>query len=372
MRYVVAIGGLVVLIGLLVAIKFTQISGLMKMGKDMQAAGPPPEVVGTAVATEATWEDTVASVGTVSALKGVQVSNDAAGVVTAIRFDSGAIVKQGDILVELDSNVERAQMSALQARRELANTNAGRTRALVASNSIAKSQLDNDEALVKSSASDLSALQAQIARKVVRAPFSGKLGIRQINLGQYLNPGTNITTLESLDGLFVDFNLPQQSLSDVAVGSTIHVSFEDDGSGDAGAPIDGTVKAVDPAIDPITRTIKVRAAVPENVSAKLRSGMFANVELVLPKQRKYTIMPITGVTHASFGDSIYVVENKKARQAFVKTGPIRGDFIAILDGVKPGDEVVTAGAFKLRNGAGVTINNSVDAGVSLNPHPENH
>lgn len=370
MRYVVAIVGLLVVVGILVAIKGSQISGLMKMGDDMKKAGPPPEVVATYKATEETWDDTISSVGTVSALKGVQVSNDQPGLVTAIRFESGQVVKQGDILVELDSNVERAQLAAMEARRELANTNAGRTRALVASNSIPKSQLDSDEAMVKSSASDLSSLQAQIARKTVRAPFSGKLGIRQVNVGQYLNPGTNITTLESLDGLFVDFNIPQQNLSDVAVGSKVHVAFEDEGDGGAG--FDGTVKAVDPAIDPVTRAIKVRAEIPSAQAKTLRSGMFANVELVLPQQKKYVIMPVNGVMHASYGNSVYIIENKKARQAFVRTGPTHGDFIAILDGLKPGDEVATAGAYKLRNGAGVNVNNSVDAGASENPHPENH
>ncbi|MDB4947074.1 MAG: putative Co/Zn/Cd efflux system rane fusion protein [Labilithrix sp.] len=368
MRYLVAVGGLLLVVGLLVAIKFTQISGLIKMGKEMEKAGPPPEVVSTAVAKEDTWEGTVSAVGTISAVKGVQVSNDAPGVVTAIRFDSGQVVKQGDILVELDSNVERAQIAALEARRELASTNAGRTRALVASNSIPKSQLDSDEALVKSSQSDLSALQAQIARKVVRAPFSGRLGIRAINVGQYLNPGTAITTLESMNDLFVDFSLPQQNLADIHEGSVIHVRLE--GEADASAPFDGVVKAVDPTIDPMTRTIKARATLPAN--DKLRAGMFANVELVLPQQKKLVIMPVIGVAHASFGDSVFIVENGKARQTFVRTGASRGDFVAILDGVKPGDEVVTAGAFKLRNGSGVTVNNTVALPASTAPRPENH
>lgn len=367
MRYVVVIGGLLLLVGLLVAIKFTQISGLIHRGKEMAKAGPPPEVVSTALAKEETWENSLSSVGTISPVRGVAVSNEAPGVVTAIRFDSGAIVKQGDVLVELDSSVERAQLAAVEARKDLANVNAGRSRALVASNSIAKAQLDNDEALVKSSASDLGALQAQIARKTVRAPFAGRLGIRAINLGQYLNPGTPITSLEAMDSVFVDFTLPQQNLGDVAVGSVVHITLE----GDAGAPFEGVVKAVDPAIDPTTRSIKLRAALP-NLKETLRPGMFANVSVVLPQQRSYVTVPATAVVHASFGDSVFIVENKKARQQFVRTSGSRGDFVAIADGVKAGQEVVTAGAFKLHNGGGVTVNNSLPSNPQLAPRPENH
>ncbi len=367
MRYVVAIGGLLLLVGALVAIKFTQISGLIKMGKEMEKAGPPPEVVSTAIAKRDTWMSALTSVGTISPFKGVAVSNEAAGVVTAIRFESGAVVKQGDVLVELDSNVERAQLAALVARRDLAVVNAGRSRALVASNSIPKAQLDNDEAMVKASQSDLGALQAQVARKIVRAPFAGRLGIRAINVGQYLNPGTTITSLESMDSVFVDFTLPQQNLGDVAVGSVVHVTLE----GDAGAPFEGVVKAVDPAIDPTTRSIKVRAGIP-NQKEELRAGMFANVSVVLPEQKSYVTVPATGVVHAPFGDSVFIVEDKKARQQFVKTAGSRGDFVAIADGVKAGQEIVTAGAFKLRNGSGVTVNNSVPQNPQLAPTPENH
>ena len=367
MRYVVAVGGLILLVGALVAIKFTQISGLMKMGQEAEQAGPPPEVVSTAVAKQDTWESALTSVGTISPFKGVSVSNDAPGLVTAIRFESGAIVKQGDVLVELDSNVERAQLAAVQARKELAAVNAGRSRALIASSSIPKAQLDNDEALVKSSESDVSALQAQIARKTVRAPFSGRLGIRAVNLGQYLNPGTTITSLESMDSVFVDFALPQQNLRDVAVGSVVHITLE----GDASVPFEGVVKAVDPAIDATTRSIKVRASIP-NQKEELRPGMFANVSVVLAEQKSYVTVPATGVVHASYGDSVFIVEDKKARQQFVKTAGSRGDFVAILDGVKAGQEIVTAGAFKLRNGAGVTVNNTLPQNPQLAPRPVNH
>jgi membrane fusion protein (multidrug efflux system) len=384
MRYVVSIGALLLVIAALVAVKGTQIGSLIKMGKEMEKAGPPPEVVATAVSKEDAWESTLSAVGTIAPVKGVSLSNDAPGVVSAIHFDSGATVKQGDVLVELDSNVERAQLASVEARRELARLNVGRSRALVASDSIPKAQLDTDESLVKSSQSDLVALQAQIARKIVRAPFSGKLGIRAINIGQYLAPGTTITSLEALESVFVDFTLPQQNLADVAVGTKVRVTLE----GDAGAGYDGVVSAVDPAVDSATRAIRVRASVP-NATDKLRPGMFANVSVVLPEQKRFVSVPVPSVVHASYGDSIFIVEEKKdasgailkgadgkparvARQQFVRTGAHRGDFVAIADGVKPGQEVVVGGAFKLRNGAGVVVNNDVVPDSRLSPTPENH
>jgi membrane fusion protein (multidrug efflux system) len=383
MRYVVAIGALLLLIAGLVAVKGTQIGSLIKMGKEQEKAGPPPETIATAVSKEDAWESTLSAVGTIAPVKGVSLSNDAPGVVSAIHFDSGAVVKQGDVLVELDSNVERAQLASVEARRELARLNAGRSRALVASDSIPKAQLDNDEAVVKSSQSDLGALQAQIARKIVRAPFSGKLGIRAINIGQYLSPGTTISSLEAMDSVFVDFTLPQQNLADVAVGTKVRVTLE----GDAGAGYDGVVSAVDPAVDSATRAIRVRASVP-NTGDKLRPGMFANVSVVLPEQKRLVSVPAPAVVHASYGDSIFIVEEKKdpagvsvkgadgkpariARQQFVRTGMHRGDFVAIAEGVKPGQEVVVGGAFKLRNGAGVIVNNDVVPDMKLSPTPEN-
>ena len=384
MRYVVAIGALLLVIVALVAVKGTQIGSLIKMGKEQEKSGPPPEVVATSVSKEDTWESTLGAVGTIAPVKGVSLSNDAPGVVSAIHFDSGATVKQGDVLVELDSNVERAQLASAEARRELARLNAGRSRALVASDAIPKAQLDNDEAVVKSSQSDLGALQAQIARKIVRAPFSGKLGIRAINIGQYLSPGTTITSLEAMDSVFVDFTLPQQNLADVVVGTKVRVTLE----GDAGAGYDGVVSAVDPAVDSATRAIRVRASIP-NTQDKLRPGMFANVNVVLPEQKRLVSVPSPAVVHASYGDSIFIVEEKKdasgailkgadgkparvARQQFVRTGAHRGDFVAIAEGVKPGQEVVVGGAFKLRNGAGVVVNYDVVPDSRLSPTPANH
>jgi membrane fusion protein (multidrug efflux system) len=392
-RYLYVIAGLVVVVGILFAIKYKQISSLINFGKEAQKAGPPPEMVGTDLATTQNWEGTVTAVGSVASVKGVSVSNDAPGVVTRIGFESGQMVKEGQTLVELDTSVERTQLASAKARLELAQINVGRSRNLVASHAIAQSVLDNDEASLKAATTDIDQINAQIARKSIRAPFSGRLGIRNVNLGQYLNPGTPITVLEGVDAVYVDFSLPQQRLANIHVGMPVRISIETkDADDDAGAaappPMDGTISAVDPTVDATTRQMKLRAQLP-NGSDQLRPGMFVTVTVLLPVQGMETVVPQTAVVHASYGDSVFIVEDKKAddptakttatgqpiksaRQQFVREGEQRGDFVAILDGVQPGQEVITAGAFKLKNGSAVIIDNKVKANASLSPHPENH
>jgi membrane fusion protein (multidrug efflux system) len=382
-RYLLPILGLFVLVAALVAIKFTQISSLMNMGKEMSKAGPPPETVGTATAQTQSWEGTLSAVGSITAAKGVVVSNDAPGIVSHIYFESGAVVRQGQTLVDLDTSVERAQLASSRAKMDLATLTVNRSRALVKSNTIAQAQVDNDESLLKSTTTDANAIAAQIDRKIVRAPFSGRLGIREVNLGQYLNSGTRITVLEAIDTVYVDFTLPQQRLADLKIGMPVRVTIE----GATSPPRDGTITAVDPEIDSTTRTIKVRAAVP-NKEETLRPGMFANVSVVLPDQGNLVTVPATSLVHASYGDSVFVVEDKKddsagdsaspgakpakvARQQFVRVGASRGDFVAIVDGVTAGQDIVSAGAFKLRNGSSITVNNEVKVDPQLNPHPDN-
>jgi membrane fusion protein (multidrug efflux system) len=299
-------------------------------------------------------------------------------VVSAIRFDSGEVVKQGQVLLELDSSVERAQLASAQARRDLARLSADRSRALVKENVIARSQADSDDATLKSTSADAAALQAQIERKVVRAPFSGRLGIRQVNLGQYLTPGTAITVLQAVDAVYVDFTLPQQQLGAIAVGTPVQIHVDGPGPG---TPGEGAIAAIDPTLDAATRSIKVRAAV-GNKDDRFRPGMFVEVAVVLPGRRKLVAVPATAIVHASYGDSVFVVEDKPgdaagatagkvARQQFVRTGESRGDFVGLVEGLKAGQEVVVAGAFKLRNGAGVVVNNSVKLDPKLQPQVEN-
>ena len=372
-RYLVAALVLVVVIAGLAGIKVTQIKNLIAAGEAFAQMGPPPETVSTARSVEQVWENRIASVGTIATGRGVTVANDAAGVVSAIKFESGAEVKKGQVLVELDSSVERAQLQATLARRDLAKVQAGRTRALVDQGAIPESNLDNDAATLKGAAADVAALQAQIERKVIRAPFEGRIGIRQVNLGQYLNPGTAIAVLQATEGVFVDFTLPQEQLPVIRVGTVVRIN-----DSSPGPKATATVSAIDPTLDAVTRSIKVRASVNDQDPA-LSPGMFVTVAVVLPEKQKVVIIPATAVVHASFGDSIFAVAepdagqpHKKAVQKFVKLGESRGDFVAITEGLNAGEEVVTSGAFKLRNGAGLTINNDVKGiDPKLDPRPEN-
>jgi membrane fusion protein, multidrug efflux system len=382
MRYVFPILGLLLIVGVLGGIKFKQISSLIQFGKAAEAAGPPPEAVGTDKAQNLVWEGTLSAVGSVVAERGVTVSNEVAGVITKIHFESGDTAKKGQVLVELDSSVERAGLATALARRELALSNVQRTRKLAQSSTVTLAKVDQDESALKTSDAEIAQLRAQIDRKTVRAPFTGKLGIREVNLGQYLNPGTKLTTLEALDSVFVDFTLPQQVLQDVKQGMPVHLKV----AGETTLEADGLVAAIDPSVDASTRTIRVRASVP-NPGQKLRPGMFVDVGVVLPARGSVVAIPVTAVVRASYGDSVFVIEAPKgdakpagppgvpvkvARQQFVRLGEERGDFVAVLDGVKPGEEVASAGAFKLRNGATVLVNNSVKPGANVAPTPENH
>jgi membrane fusion protein, multidrug efflux system len=375
MRYLLVIIGLVLLIGGLVAVKGSQISMLMGMGEAMKKAGPPPEVVSTTVAQKQEWESTLSAVASVVTARGVALSNDAPGLVSRIHFESGQTVKQGQVLVELDTSVERAQLASLRAKRDLAEISAKRSTALASSGAVAQSQVDADASSFKSLTADAGALSAQIARKVIRAPFSGKLGIRQVNLGQYLGPGTTVTTLEAEKSMFIDFALPQKDLSQLQNGMPVRALLST-----SSQPLaEGVISAIDPAVDPLTRNIKVRATLPGNED-ELRPGMFLRAEVVLPEKAAVVAVPQTAIVHASYGDSVFVTEEKPgpdgkprkvAQQQFVKLGATRGDFVAVVDGLKDGQEVVTAGGFKLRNGIPLKINNQGGPTPALDPHPEN-
>jgi len=380
--YLLVAAGLLVVIALQGGIKGAQIGKLIGMGKQFQVMGPPPESVGSAEARTETWETTVSAVGSISSLRSVAVSNEVPGTVSKIRFESGQIAKEGQVLVELDADVERAQMASVDARRDLAVRNAERSRKLAAGNVISKAQLDDIEAQLKTATTDTAALRAQVERKVIRAPFRGRLGIRAVNVGQYLTPGTTVTTLDAMGGTFADFTLPQEELAAVAVGLPVRVTME--GKTEA---LTGTISAIDPTVDPTTRNVKVRAAIPE-LSDMPRPGSFVTVDVIKPTKADVVAVPGTAIVHASYGDSVFVIEDKKpgspgmdttpdgktvkiARQQFVRTGAARGDFVAVSKGVTAGQEVVSAGAFKLRNNVPVYVDNTVQAKPQLAPTPPN-
>ncbi len=382
MRYIVVAAGLSVLLGGLALVKASEVRTLVKFGHAARAAGPPPEVVGTMKAKAETWENRLYSVGTVAPARGVTVSSEMPGTVQAIKFDSGQNVRQGQVLVELDRRVEMAELGSAQARERLARLSAERARKLFKGNALPKAQLDNDESALETATANVASLKAQIARKVVRAPFAGRLGIRLVNVGQYLTPGTPITELESTETNYVDFTLPQQQIERLQVGMPVRIN-----EGLSGPHGQAVIAAIEPLVDPVARSGRVRAAMGK-VDGTVRPGMFVNVSVVLPEKRTVTAIGATALVHASYGDSVFVVEQKKdeqggvvkgpdgkpelfARQQFVKTGESRGDFVEILDGVKPGQEVVSEGAFKLRNGAPVAVNDHVHLDPQLSPHPQN-
>jgi membrane fusion protein (multidrug efflux system) len=378
MRYVIIVVGAIALVAVLAGLKFAQISTLIGFGEQMQAAGIPPEIVSTAKAEQQAWEGTLQAVGTVTSAKGVELSNDSPGVVTKLHFESGQVVKKGQLLVELDTSVERAQVASLRARKKLAETTLARSRVLVPAGAAAQSQLDADESTFNSISADVGALGAQIDRKVVRAPFAGKLGIRMVNLGQYLAPGTALTVLESPDSVFVDFTLPQRDLPNLANGLAVRALQE----GSTEKLAEGAITAIAPSLDAVTRTVKVRASL-SNPEEKVRPGMFVGVQVVLPQSKNVVSIPATAVVHAAYGDSVFVAEPAKkaaapggkpglvGRQQFVRLGEMRGDFVAVLEGLTPGQEVVTAGAFKLRNNSPIAVKNDGVQQPKLAPTPEN-
>jgi membrane fusion protein, multidrug efflux system len=384
LRYILVVLGVVVVIGALAGIKGAQIGSLIAFGEKAAANGPPPEAVSVAEATDATWESTIAAVGSVTSSKGVAVAAEVPGKVVAVRFDSGDTVKAGKVLVELDTTIERAQLRSLMTRKKLAVTTVARSRKLLASGAIPQARLDADESALDTLRADAAGLSAQIAKKIIRAPFSGRLGIRSVNLGQYLNPGEPVTVLESVDGVFVDFTLPQRNET-VAVGMPVRITTE----GNRAVALTGTISAVDPTVDAVTRSIRVRASVDDGQKTNdLKPGMFVDMAVVLPDKRPVVSVPATAIVHAPYGDSVYVVEDKPtdapglretpdgapvlvARQQFVRVGASRGDFVAVEDGLNAGQTVVVAGAFKLRNGAPVVVGDPVALAPQLSPKPPN-
>jgi membrane fusion protein (multidrug efflux system) len=325
----------------------------------------------------------VATVGSISGLRSVTVSNEVPGTISKIRFESGQIVREGQVLVELDAEVERAQLASAGARRDLADRTLKRSKVLAGGNAISPSQLDEVDAQLKSATTDAEALRAQVERKIIRAPFRGRLGIRAVNVGQYLTPGTMITTLDSMGGTFVDFSLPQEELATVKVGLPVRVTME--GTQER---LTGTISAIEPTIDATTRNVKIRAAIPEPANQP-RPGMFVNVQVIQKAQQAVVAIPVTGLLHAPYGDSVFVVEDKPAgspgmatapdgrpvkiaRQQFVRTGAARGDFVAITKGVTAGQRVVTAGAFKLRNSSPVVVDDTVQATPQVALQPQSH
>jgi membrane fusion protein (multidrug efflux system) len=335
---------------------------------------PPPEAVTTIVAQQEQWPITLNAIGTMAAVQGVTVSADLPGTVTRIAFESGRSVRQGDVLAELDTRQEHAQLAAIEAQRDLARLNYDRLKGLLGERVISQAEFDRAVAEQRQTDAQVGEIRATIERKTIRAPFSGVLGIRQANLGQYLAAGDPVVPLQSLHPIYVNFGVPQQDAGQIRVGHRVQVTARDV----AGVEFGGRVTALDSIVDQTTRNIQVQATL-GNPDGVLRPGMFVQTELSLGSSRQVVAVPASAINYAPFGDSVFVVTELKGdngrsyrgvRQQFVKLGGGRGDQIAIVGGVSPGDEIVTSGVFRLRNGVAVVVNNKVQPGNKRAPKPE--
>jgi len=370
-RMILTLGVVLVLLTALGFVKFKQVQSAIAAGSSFQ---PPPEAVTSIVAKQEQWPGTLNMIGTVEAVHGVTVSADLAGIVGRINFESGQSVREGAVLVELDTRQEHAQLASLEAQRDLAHVNFGRMDGLVKAGVISRMDYDQATAQQKATEANVAEIKATIERKTIRAPFSGILGIRKVNLGQYLAGGGAIVPLQSLNPIYVNFGVPQQAATNVRVGHTVRVSTEDV----AGHVFTGRVTAIDSVVDETTRNVQIQATL-SNPEGKLRPGMFIQVELATAAPRPVVTLPTSAISYAPYGDSVYVITDLKdpkgqtyrgVRQTFVKVGGSRGDQVAVISGVKPGDEVVSSGVFKLRNGAAVQVNNKVQPGNNPAPKPE--
>jgi membrane fusion protein (multidrug efflux system) len=335
----------------------------------------PPIAVTTTVASQSEWQPTLDTIGTVTAINGVTVSTDLAGIVDKIAFTSGTVVKAGDLLVHLNTDQEQAQLEQAQAQLSLAQLTLNRDRDLLAKRTISQQDYDTAEATYRQNQASVDQFRALIARKTLRAPFDGVIGIRQVNLGQYLNTGDAVVSLQSFDPIYVNFTLPQQDLSKLAVGQQVDIRL--DAYADAVFP--GQINAVNSMVDQATRNVQVQATL-QNGEQKLRPGMFAKVSVILPQRERVIALPVSSVHYAPYGDSVFVVGDdkdedgkpiKSVKEQFVKLGTARGDLVAVVSGVKPGDEVVTSGVFRLKSGAAIIINNKVQPNSEASPTPAN-
>jgi membrane fusion protein (multidrug efflux system) len=369
--FLIAIGILVLLVGLVAGVKALQIGRLIASGEEK--GGPPAETVSTAPVTTERWDRSVESVGSMRAVQGSDLSTELSGVVTKIYFENGQEVKEGDLLVELDTQTEEANLRSAEAEADLARTVYDRTRMLRANNTVPQSEMDTAESNLRKMNALVEQLKSTIRKKQVRAPFSGQVGIREVNLGQFVDNGDKVVSLQSLDPIFVDFLLPQQLLSQVAPGSRLRVITDVY----PGKSFEGELTAVNAEIDPVTRNIRLQGTL-QNPEGLLRPGMFGRIILSLGEAEEVTAIPVTAIVAATYGDSVFVVTEKAdeegntqllAEQRFIRTGRTEGDFVAVTEGLQPGETVVSAGAFKLRNGSSIEVNNDMAPRPERAPRP---
>lgn len=373
-RVFLAVLFVLVLAGILGGIKAMQIK---KMIAAKSASVMPPTVVNTANVRQESWVSSLTAVGTLTAVQGVTVSAETPGKVTQIAFTAGSRVKDGELLLRQDTSTEEAQLMAATAAADLAKHNFDRYAGLLAQKNIAQALFDDAEAKFKQARAEVDAIVSVIAKKTIKAPFPGLLGLRQVNLGQMLKEGTPIVLLQSLDPLFVEFFLPQHQLGRIAPGMVVQIKADS-------LPdrvMEGVITTIDPEVDEATRNVKVQATL-SNSDELLRPGLFVNVEMMLPGQREVLVIPATAVLYAPYGDSIFTLRQRKneksgkeeqvLNQQFVKLGERRGDFVTVLSGLQAGETIVSTGVFKLRNGQTAVVNNELAPEFQLTPRPQNN
>lgn len=363
--------GLAILIGLPALIKLKQFEAMGAAEMTL-----PPETVTADAVRRASWPNTITATGSLVAVQGVTVAAELGGKIVEIDFESGDRVEAGDLLLRIDVSAEEAQLRSAEAAAKLARINLDRNRDLRANKTVSQSDLDTAEANYKQATAQVDNVRAAIAKKTLRAPFAGQLGLRLVNLGQIVEQGTPIVTLQTIDPIYVDFSLPQQRFSVLTPGTEVRVATD-------AAPDEsfaGTITAINPEIDQVTRSVRVRATL-ANKGEHLRPGMFANVEVMLPSQEEVLSIPATAVLYAPYGDTVFVIDEQQdegsgdkqlvLRQQVVRLGASRGDFVAVEQGLKEGEQVVTSGVFKLRPKMAVVIDNTLAPDAQLSPSPEN-
>jgi membrane fusion protein, multidrug efflux system len=365
---------LVLMAVFIAALGFVKVRQFQAMAGQFAAMQPPPDAVTTIAAKREKWPATLSAIGTVAPVQGVTVSADLPGIVERIGFDSGRAVQVGDVLVQLDTRQEQAQVAAAEAELELSRLNFERMQGLVEQDAVSRAEFDNASAAHKQAQAKLREIRATIERKTIRAPFTGVLGIRQVNLGQYLTAGAPVVPLQSLNPIYVNFSVPQQDGAAMRRGRHVRIAVGELGD----VEFKGRVTAIDSVVDPDTRNVQVQATL-ANPEGKLRPGMFVQTEVMLGADNSVIALPASAINYAPYGDSVFIVSDLKGengetyrgvRQQVVKLGSARGDQVAVLSGVNEGEEVVTSGVFKLRNGAPVQVNNTVQPANSPAPKPE--
>jgi membrane fusion protein, multidrug efflux system len=372
MKRKIFVGVLVVAAVLVVVagVKVLQIRSMIAFGKSFV---PPPETISSAVAHEEKWQDALTAVGSIDPQNGVTLAPEIPGTVTQIAVADGAVVAKGDLLLQLDASTEQAQLRSAEAQTELSRLNADRTQKLRADNTVSQSESDTADATLKQYQANADVIRATIEKKTIRAPFAGRLGIWQVNVGASVDARHALVSLQSLTPVYADFSLPQQNLAQLKTGLAVQVTC--DAYPDKN--FEGTLTAINPDLNAVTRSVPLRATF-ENADGLLRPGMFVRAEIILPEEKPVLAIPATAVLSAPFGDSVFVIEQSTnsggglvVRQQLIETGKSHGDFVSVKKGLNPGDKVASSGIFKLRNGVSVQENNEDSPKPSLTPTPPN-